>query len=110
MDELYEGPYCVLSAVDNRQDKRVMYEVLDHDATHEDIEAFLGRLKAALDDRYLTLKGIPTDGSPLYPEPSRKVFGDVPHPLCTFHVIKDLTKGILKAVAKGRERLAQTKP
>ena len=110
MDELYEGPYCVLSAVDNRQYKRVMYEVLDHDATHEDIEAFLGRLKAALDDRYLTLKGITTDGSPLYPEPIRKVFGDVPHQLCTFHVIKDLTKGILKAVAKGRERLAQTKP
>src|SRR5256886_17238266 len=22
VDELYEGPYCVLSAVDNRQDKR----------------------------------------------------------------------------------------
>jgi hypothetical protein len=110
VDELYEGPYCVLSAVDNRQYKRVMYEVLDHDATHEDIEAFLGRLKAALDDRYLTLKGITTDGSPLYPEPIRKVFGDVPHQLCTFHVIKDLTKGILKAVAKGRERLAQTKP
>lgn len=110
MDELYEGPYCVLWAVDNRQYKRVMYEVLDHDATHEDIEAFLGRLKAALDDRYLTLKGITTDGSPLYPEPIRKVFGDVPHQLCTFHVIKDLTKGILKAVAKGRERLAQTKP
>ena len=110
VDELYEGPYCVLSAVDNRQYKRVMYEVLDHDANHDDIEAFLGRLKTALDERNLFLKGITTDGSPLYPEPIRKVFGDVPHQLCTFHVIKDLTKGILKAVAKERERLAQTKP
>jgi hypothetical protein len=110
VDELYEGPYCVLSAVDNRQYKRVMYEVLDHDATHEDIEAFLGRLKAALEDRHLTLKGITTDGSPLYPEPIRHVFGDVPHQLCTFHLIKDLTKGILKALAKERERLGQTKP
>jgi hypothetical protein len=100
----------VLSAVDNRQYKRVMYAVLDHDANHEDIEAFLGRLKTALDDRNLALKGITTDGSPLYPEPIRKVFGAVPHQLCTFHVIKDLTKGILKAVAKERERLAQTKP
>src|SRR4030081_3043325 len=34
VDELYEGPYCVLSAVDNRHYKRVLYEVLDHDATH----------------------------------------------------------------------------
>jgi uncharacterized protein YbjT (DUF2867 family) len=41
VDELYEGPYCVLSAVDNRQYKRVLYEVLDHDPNHGDIEAFL---------------------------------------------------------------------
>src|SRR5712691_10837291 len=62
VDELYEGPYCVLSAVDNRQYKRVMYEVLDHDPCHDDIDAFLGRLKAALDERNLALKGITTDG------------------------------------------------
>ena len=104
VDELYEGPYCVLSAVDNRQFKRVLYEVLDHDPTHDDIEAFLGRLKTALDDRALELKGITTDGSPLYPEPIRKVFGDVRHQLCTFHVIKDLTKGRLNALAKERKR------
>jgi hypothetical protein len=110
VDELYEGPYCVLSAVDNRQYKRVMYKVLDHDANHDDIEAFLGCLKSALDERQLVLQGITTDGSPLYPEPIRKVCGDVPHQLCTFHVMKELTQGILKAVAKARERLAQTKP
>jgi Transposase len=109
-DELYEGPYCVLSAVDNRQYKRILYEVLDHDPNHDDITAFLGRLKTALDERNLTLKGITTDGSALYPDPIRQVFGDVPHQLCTFHVIKELTKGILKAVAKERERLAQSKP
>ena len=110
VDELYEGPYCVLSAVDNRQDKRVLYEVLDHDATHTDIEAFLGRLKTALDERGLALKGITTDGSALYPEPIRIVFGDVPHQLCPFHMIKDLTQGVLKAVATERERLARSTP
>jgi Transposase len=110
VDELYEGPYCVLSAVDNRQYKRVMYEVLDHDPNHDDIVAFLGRLKTALDDRDLVLQGITTDGSSLYPDPIRKVFGEVPHQLCTFHVIKELTKGILKAVARERERLAKSKP
>jgi demethoxyubiquinone hydroxylase (CLK1/Coq7/Cat5 family) len=41
-DELYEGPYCVLSAVDNRQYKRILYEVLDHDPNHDDITVFLG--------------------------------------------------------------------
>jgi len=39
VDELYEGPYCVLSAVDNRQYKRILYEVLDHDPCHDDIDA-----------------------------------------------------------------------
>src|SRR6266478_8171659 len=110
VDELYEGRYCVLSAVDNRQYKRVLYEVLDHDPRHGDIEAFLGRLKTALDERNVTFKGITTDGSALYPEPIRTVFGDVPHQLCTFHVIKDLTKGVLKAVAKERERFGKSKP
>jgi hypothetical protein len=50
-DELYEGPYCVLSAVDNRQYKRILYEVLDHDPSQDDITAFLLRLKAASDER-----------------------------------------------------------
>jgi len=110
VDELYEGPYCVLSAVDNRQYKRILYEVLDHDPCHDEIDAFLGRLKAALDERNVALKGITTDGSALYPEPIRTVFGAVPHQLCTFHVIKELTKGILRAVASARKRLATSKP
>jgi hypothetical protein len=44
-DELYDGPFCILSAVDNRRYKRLLYDVLDHDPTHADIRAFLGRLK-----------------------------------------------------------------
>ncbi len=67
-------------------------------------------MKTALDDRGWELKGITTDGSPLYPEPIRQVFGDVRHQLCPFHVIKELTKGIRKAIAKERERLGQSKP
>ena len=110
VDELYEGPYCVLSAVDHRQYKRVLYEVLDHDPNHGDIEAFLGRLKTALEERDLDLKGITTDGSALYPDPIRKVFGDVPHQLCTFHVIKDLPQGVLKALASERKRLETSRP
>ena len=29
-DELYDGPFCILSAVDNRRYKRILYDVLDH--------------------------------------------------------------------------------
>jgi hypothetical protein len=74
------------------------------------IRAFLNRLKTALQARDLTLRGITTDGSPLYPEPLAEVFSGVPHQLCQFHVIKEITKGVLKAVAQVRERLAQSKP
>jgi hypothetical protein len=109
-DELYEGPYCVLSAVDNRQYKRILYAVLNHDPNHDDITVFLGRFKTALADRDLERKGITTDGSALYPEPIRTVFGDVRHQRCTFHVIKDLTQGVLQAVATERDRLAKSKP
>jgi hypothetical protein len=58
----------------------------------------------------LVLQGITTDGSPLYPEPIRTVFGAVAHQICTFHVLKELTQGILRAVAAERRRLAHSKP
>src|SRR2546425_11579821 len=95
-DELYDGPFCILSAVDNRCYKRILYDVLEHDPNHEDIRAFLGRLKTALEARDLTLLGVTTDGSQLYPEPLAEVFGGVPHQICQFHVLKELTKGVLK--------------
>ena len=64
-DALDDGPFCLLSAVDHRCHKRLLSDVLDHDPTHEDIRAFLGRLKTALTARALTLLGITTDGSAL---------------------------------------------
>jgi hypothetical protein len=59
-------------------------------------------------DRGLALQGITTDGSPLYPEPIRTVFGEVAHQICTFHVLQELTQGILSAVAAERNRLAKS--
>jgi len=109
-DELYDGPFCMLSAVDNRRDKRLLSDVLDHDPTHEDIRAFLGRLKTALAARALTLCGVTTDGSALYPEPLLEVFGDVPHQICTFHIVAEVSKAVLGAVASARKGLAAQQP
>jgi hypothetical protein len=109
-DELYDGPFCVLSAVDNRCYKRILYDVLDHDPTHEDIRAFLWRLHTALAARDLTLRGITPDGSPLYPTPLAEVFRGVPHQLCQFHVVKDIVKAVVKAVSSERKRLAAQQP
>jgi hypothetical protein len=57
----------------------------------------------------LTLKGITTDGSPLYPDPIAEVFGTVKHQSCQFHIIKEITKDILKAVTQVRRQLKQKK-
>jgi len=109
-DELYDGPFCMLSAVDNRRYKRILYDVLDHDPTHDDIRVFLGRLKTALVVRGLALCGVTTDGSALYPEPLREVFGKVRHQICQFHVIKDIVKAVVGAVASARKGLAALQP
>jgi hypothetical protein len=108
-DELYDGPFCVLFIVDNHNFKRLCYEVLDHDPTNEDIKRFFRRFKQMLNDHVLTLKGITTDGSPLYPEAIAEIFGDVEHQSCQFHVIKEISKDIIKAVTAVRKELKQKK-
>lgn len=108
-DELYDGPFCVLFIVDNHKFRRLYYEVLDHNPINEDITRFFRRFKQMLDACGLTLKGITTDGSPLYPEPITEVFGKVKHQSCQFHIIKEITKDILKAVTQVRRQLKQKK-
>jgi hypothetical protein len=109
-DELYDGPFCILSIVDNHTFKRLAYQVLDHNPTHSDIEAFFRRFHTALAARGMTLRGITTDGSELDPEPIAMVFGDVPHQLCTFHVLREITKAVLCAVAQVRKVLTAGAP
>jgi hypothetical protein len=108
-DELYDGPFCVLFIVDNHKFNRLYYEVLDHNPTNEDMIAFFRHFKRMLDARNLTVKGITTDGSPLYPEPISVVFGEAEHQSCQFHVIKEINKAILKAVAQVRRETKQKK-
>jgi hypothetical protein len=107
---LYDGPFCILSIVDNRTFKRLTYHVLDHDPTHKDIVALFRHFHHALTTRGLTLQGITTDGSPLYPEPIAAVFGAIPHQVCEFHILREVTKAVLSAVAQERKRLAASAP
>ena len=110
IDELYDGPYCLLSIVDNRTFKRLFYQVLEHDPAHDDMLAFFQRFHAVVQARHLTVRGITTDGSPLYPASILAVFGPVPHQICEFHMLKDLTHAILRAVAQVRKQLAAQQP
>ena len=96
----------MLSAVDNRRSKRRLYDVWDHEPTHEDIRAFLGRLQTALSARALPLFGVTTDGSALSPAPLREGFGKGRHHICQFHSVADVVKAVVGAVASARKGLA----
>jgi hypothetical protein len=109
-DELYDGPFCVLSIVDNRTFKRLFYQVLAHDPAQADITAFFQAFRAHLDRRGLKVHAITTDGSSLYPGAIAAVFGAIPHQICQFHVLADLSKAVLHAVAGVRKGLAIRQP
>ena len=110
IDELYDGPFCVLSIVDNRTYRRLAYRVLEKSPEAKDIGRFLKAFRKQLDQRSLTLQGITTDGSHLYPGPLSLVFNGVPHQICCFHVIKELNKSILHALAKVRKEMTAKLP
>jgi hypothetical protein len=109
-DELYDGPFCVLSAVDARHQRRLLCEVLDHDPTQVDILWFLARLNAQITARGHTVRGITTDGSSLYPVPITLALGAIPHQICEFHILKELTKAVLGVLARWRKQLAAQAP
>jgi hypothetical protein len=109
VDELYDGPFCILSIVDNREYKRLTYKVLDRDPNADDIRQLFRAFKKILKKRTLDMRGITTDGSKLYPEPIRELFPGVGHQVCEFHVLKEINKAILKAVTSARRDLKKTK-
>ena len=109
-DELYDGPFCVLSIVDNRTFRRLLYEVLETDPTHADIERFFRRFRDALEKRGLKLLGVTTDGSPLYPEALAAVFGAIQHQICEFHILQDINRAVLKAINQVRRTIRSLQP
>jgi DNA repair ATPase RecN len=88
----------------------LLYEVLDHNPTAQDITRFFSRFQKALEARGLSLRGITTDGSPLYPAAIAEVFGSASHQVCEFHILAELTKAVLHTVAKARRELKATLP
>jgi hypothetical protein len=100
----------VLSAVDPHQQRRLLFEVLDHDPTRLDIFWFLARLNEHIRQRGHRVEGITTDASALYPLPIRLALGPIPHQVCEFHIKKELLKAVLRILARHRKCLAGQKP
>ena len=110
IDEVYDGPFCILSVVDNRRDNRLAFRVLDHDPTQDDVRVFLTAFKGQLDRRGLSVRGITTDGSSLYPKVLKELWPAARHQLCKFHVLKEIVKAILHALAKLRKEMTAKIP
>jgi Transposase len=110
VDEVYDGPFCILSVVDNRRYNRLAFRVLDHDPTQDDVLAFLSDFQAQLDRRGLSVRGVTTDGSSLYPKVLKKLWPKVRHQLCKFHVIQEIIKAVLHALAKLRKEMTAPIP
>ena len=100
----------MLSVVDNHAFHRLAFRVLEHDPDQDDVRSFLADFKAELDRRSLEVRGITTDGSSLYPKVLKELWPDAPHQVCVFHVLKEITKTVLRALAKLRKELAQHIP
>jgi hypothetical protein len=96
--------------VDTHSFKRLLYQVLDHDATQADLLAFFQRFRAVLDARGLAVRAITTDGASCYLPAIPYVFGPIPHQVCQFHILGHLTEAVLHAVAKVRKQLAARLP
>ncbi len=106
IDEVYDGPFCILSVVDNR----LACHVLDHEPTKDDVRAFLKEFKRQLEKRQKSVRGLTTDGSSLYPKAFKELWPDAPHQICEFHIIKEITRAILRALAKLRKEMTAKIP
>ena len=98
VDELYDDKYSVLSIVDNHIFERLICRVLGEQVTQADVRKLFEEFKQSLDQRKLSLAGITTDGSNLYPAAIEEVLGKVPHQVCRFHVASTIAKAAREAV------------
>lgn len=96
--------------MDNRRYNRLAFRVLDHDPTEDDVRDFLQEFKSQLDKRSLKVHGNTTDGSALYPKVLKQLWPDARHQICRFHVIKEITKAILHALAVLRKEMTALIP
>jgi hypothetical protein len=110
IDEVYDGPFCILSVVDNRKYNRLAFRVLDHSPTEGDVRDFLKELKGRLDERGLGVRGNTTDGSSLYRKVLKELWPEARHQLCRFHVVKEINKAVLHALAALRKELTAKIP
>ena len=97
---MYDGPYCIYYAVDPATQKRMAFQISD-EGTEEETRRFFVYLR----EMGLSVKGVTTDGSPLYPKVIAEVFPGAKHQVCRFHILKEINLLVLRALAGFRKSL-----
>jgi hypothetical protein len=110
IDEVYDGPFGILSIVDNYRYNRLAFRVLDHDPRQDDVRVFLVEFEEQLAKRQQSVCGITTDGSSLYPKVLEELWPNARHQICEFHVLKEITLAVLHALAKLRKQMTANIP
>ena len=102
VDEMYDGPFAVVTATDPVNDGNLAYLLIEDDGVNKDvITGFFEKLKALGIDPDTVI----TDESKLYPAPLKKIWKKAKHQLCRFHFTANVTKSVLKGVARYRKKL-----
>ena len=102
VDELHLGRFTRLLATDPVSDPPVAFALVGaNDRDH--MRRFLKNLKTW----GLVPTVVVTDGSNLYPSVLTELWPDAAHPLCVFHVIKDVNGLILDAVRRPRTAMSR---
>lgn len=105
IDEIYDGPFCILYATDPKQGRRIAYQILESHPLETDINQFCHNLRVLLDQRGLAVFGVTTDGSPLYTATIPQNFLGARHQICVFHILKELNKVVSRILARHRREL-----
>jgi transposase len=93
VDELHLGRYTLLVATDPLRDLPVAFALVS-----KNDQAHMGRFLGQLRDHGFHPRVVITDGSPLYPSLSARLWPRARHQLCAFHVLRDLLDYVLAAV------------
>lgn len=88
VDELYDGHYYILRAVDPLNETELDWFIGEGSPSKEDIRTFLQGLK----DLGFEPELVVTDGSTLYPEVIASLWPDAQHQRCVFHFLMAVNK------------------
>lgn len=103
IDEVHETDYAIFIATDPLSDLRITFQVVS-EVTQETLGAFCDHI---LNEVGIVPQVVITDGLNIYPDVLKAKFGAASHQLCVFHVLQDINRIILKAMAAERRQIKE---